>query len=78
MSDVSRSFGVGRRSKELVEAEVKADVVEEDLCVIKIEDCVLVLDEDDGCSGRVEVASLFDVRRDVEVEELSSPFWWGA
>lgn len=77
MSEVSGSLGVGRRSKELEEADVKADVEEEDLCVIKIEDSVLVLEEEDGCSGCVEVASLFDIRRDVEADEPSSGFWWG-
>jgi len=78
ISDVSGSFGVGRRSKELEEADVKADVEEEDLWVIKIEESVLVLDEDGGCSGCVEAASLFDIRRDAEVDEPSSGFWWSA
>jgi hypothetical protein len=64
-SEVSRSFGVRRRSKELEEAEVRAEVEEDDLSV--------KVDQTDGalglnlgcCSTFVEAASRFDVRRTV-------------
>lgn len=66
-SQVSSSFGVGRRSKELEEAEVKAEVEEDDLSVkVDLEGILLVVTSDCS-SGLAETASLFDVRRAEEV-----------
>lgn len=66
-SRVSSSFGVGRRSKELEEAEVKAEVEEDDLSVkVDLEGIFLVV-MFDCCPGLAEVASLFDIRRAEEV-----------
>ena len=67
-SEVSSSFGVGRRSKELEEAEVRAELEEDDLFVVVYQGGIeLVMVALGCCSDFVEVASLFDVRRAVEV-----------
>lgn len=62
-SDGSGSLGVERRSKEVEEEEVGAEVEKGDLVAREMarEDSVLVLD--DRCSVGAENASLFDVRR---------------
>ena len=78
-SEVSRSFGVGRRSKELEEAEVRAEVEEDDLFVEDREDDVLKTVAAIGrCSIFAETASRFDARRTVVVVDRSfSAFWCG-
>ena len=63
-SEVSRSFGVGRRSKELEEAEVRAELEEDDLFAEDREDDVVVVG---CCSNFAGTASRFDARRNVEV-----------
>jgi hypothetical protein len=73
-------FGCTGGSRELEEVDVGAEVEEEDLFVTRLvrEECVLELVEDDGSSYRVNVvASLFDVRRAVEVDESFSAFRCG-
>jgi len=77
-SEVSRSFGVGRRSKELEEAEVRAEVEEDDLFVEDREDDVLKTVAVVGSrSGFAETASRFDDRRAVVVVDwvFSAPRW---
>lgn len=69
-SEASVSFGVGRRSKELEEAEVRAEVEEDDLLVtVDREDIVLVVVALGCGSNFAEAASLFDARR-VEVVDF--------
>jgi len=67
-SGVSKSFGVGRRSKELDEAEVRAEVEEEDLFVeVREDDVVETAAVVSRCSNFAETASRFDARRTVVV-----------
>ena len=67
-SEGSRSFGVGRRSKEPEEADVRAEVEEDDLFVEDREDGVLETVFVTGrCSSFAETASRFDARRPVVV-----------
>ena len=74
-SVVSRSFGVGRRSNELEEAEVSAEVEEDDLPVEVDREEGVVVAAVDCCSNFAETASRFDVRRTVGVvDRLSSAF----
>jgi len=75
-SEVSRSFGVERRSDELEEAEVTAEVEDDNLPIKVDQDSVLVVVIEIGCCSKfTETASLFDVRRTVgAVDGLFSAF----
>lgn len=78
-SELSSSSGLRKRSKELEEAEVKAEAEEGDLFgTVDQEDLMLVVVALDSCSKFAEVASLFDVRRAVEAADRRlSAFWCG-
>lgn len=76
-SEVSRSFGVGRRSKELEEVEVGAGVEEDDLSEKSDEDRISAVVI--GCfPDFVESASRLDFRRTVGAGDwLVSALWCG-